>query len=100
MAGLRKGLHGEFFPTAVAAGAKARKTKARAVVVENVPSFPLSVAQGCYGQNYAWIQQHQDPAMVGFDFVARRRTFASEQIKHVGAWFVYIVIGPQDNFIS
>ena len=76
-AGLSRGISGPYFPTAVASGAKARRTRARALVVENVPQFPKAVAEACYGPDYTWTQFHVDPSMVGFEMIARPRTRAS-----------------------
>ena len=76
-AGKRLGAAGPRLPALLAAGAKAERVNAAAIVVENVPLFPLHLAQEAYGPGYAWVRTVQHPSMVGFEFMARPRLLVS-----------------------
>ena len=73
-AGLHRGIQGPDFPTMLAAGRKANLTESNVCTVENSKRLPLDVVQDAYGDQYSWIYTHQDPSLVGFEFMARERT--------------------------
>ena len=81
-AGQRRGEQGPHLPPLLAAGAKTQETSPDVVVVENVPAFPLDLAQMCYGEAYTFYQTYHSPESVGFDFVARHRTGLWKLLEH------------------
>ena len=73
-AGKHRGIQGPDFPTMLAAGRKANLTDSNVCVVENSKRLPSKVVQDAYGDEYSWVYTHQDPSLVGFEFMARERT--------------------------
>ncbi|CAE7223083.1 Trank1 [Symbiodinium sp. CCMP2592] len=71
--GSRTGLAGPRLPALLAAGAKADAVRSAVLLLENVPEFPLDLAEAAYGPRYTWYGQLQDPSMVGFECTARPR---------------------------
>ena len=67
---------GPWLCTALAAGAKVEVTQDPLLILENVPAFPLWMAQACYGREYTFQQMFQDPSQVGFEMMARSRSRA------------------------
>ena len=72
-AGKRLGVQGPRLPPLLAAGCKADALQTPVVVLENVPGFPLWLAEAVYGPRYSWYGMLQDPSMVGFEFMSRSR---------------------------
>ena len=72
-AGKRLGVDGPRLPAILAAGAKADAVASPALVVENVPGFPLQLAEAVYGPRFVWQGLMQEPSMVGFDMMCRTR---------------------------
>ena len=76
--GNRAGLHGQHMPAILAGGAKASAGKSALVIVENVPGFPLHLAEAAY-EGYEFVESLQEPHMVGFEFMSRTRTELSQR---------------------
>ncbi|CAE7632926.1 unnamed protein product, partial [Symbiodinium sp. CCMP2456] len=72
--GNRAGVHGQHLPAILAGGAKASAGKSAMVIVENVPGFPLHLAEAAY-DGYDFVESLQEPYMVGFEFMSRTRKF-------------------------
>ena len=72
-AGKRLGVAGPRLPALLAAGAKSDALAVPVLVVENVPGFPVSLAEAVYGPRYKWHGMMLEPAMVGFEMMSRTR---------------------------
>ena len=79
--GNRAGVHGQHMPAILAGGAKASAGKSAMVIVENVPGFPLHLAESAY-DGYDFVESLQEPYMVGFEFMSRARTELRDVATH------------------